>query len=110
MAVRLMQPEVEEMLLSLNPSREKASNTRKFGKPGVRKSKSLNVMSLSPFKESGIWWTKGRLGHGLGLVLARDKLPLLPATCRLATLIMLHAHSQAHRGGSDTCNRSRAFA
>ena len=70
----------------------------------------MNLASLSPFKHEGIWCTRGRYGSELGRILGPEQLPILPATSNLAKCIMHSAHSQAHRGGADTCFRSRSIA
>ena len=92
------QEEVDAMLADPPASRKKNSNKRK--KEPVKKRK-INFESLSPFKENGIWYTRGRFGNELGKIIGPEKLPILPNSCDLAHVIMSYAHSQAHRGGAD---------
>ena len=114
--IRLMQPEVKEMLDSshLPGNRRKlkkmrSADLKKEMTVGPRTYVStINMASLAPFKENGILYTQGRFGNDLGKILGPNKLPILPPTCRLAKLMMIASHNEAHRAGGDTCFRSRS--
>ena len=66
-----------------------------------------NIISLSAFKEGGIYYTRGRFGKQLNQILGSDKLPILSPTCELARLIMIKSHNFAHMSASDTATPSR---
>ena len=70
------------------------------------------LSSLSVFWESGVCYTRGRLGSlGAEAMLGTDKLVVLSAKCRLAHLIMVHSHSEDHRRDpGDALYRSRKHA
>ena len=107
--IMLMQPEVEVLLEGKTEGRRR--KTKKTEVCGDRSYQSVfNMASLAPFKEKGIFWTQGRFGNELGKILGPEKLAILPPTCRLATLIMISSHNEAHRAGGDTCFRSRSQA
>ena len=110
---KLMQPQVEELLGSKQTGRKRRRKqpTNANEVVGSRNYQStFNMASLAPFKEKGIFWTQGRFGNELGKVLGPIKLAILPPTCRLAQLLMIDSHNEAHRAGGDTCFRSRARA
>ena len=102
------QDEVNDFLNNPPPSKAKSRNRRKFDEE--KKTKRMNMESLAPFLHKNIWSTQGRFGSELGKVLGPERLAILPPTCRLSHIIMVTAHNQAHRGGADTCFRSRSFA
>ena len=102
------QDEVTEVLNSPPVNRSKNHGKRSTGK--LEKEKKINLASLSPFRHEGIWCTQGRYGSELGRVLGPERLPILPATSRLAVCIMNSAHGECHRGGADSCFRSRGIA
>ena len=77
---------------------------------GISYISTCNMASLSPFRQDGIWWTQGRFGLDLKRVLGPEKLAILPASSSLAFLMMVESHNEAHRGGGDTCFRSRTRA
>ena len=112
--IRLMQPEVEEMLGSKmvgTSRRRRVKDDDEKKTPGSRTYLStINMASLAPFTQLGISWTQGRFGNQLGKVLGPDKLAILPPGCRLSYLLMVASHQEAHRAGGDTCFRSRGRA
>ena len=71
--------------------------------PGEDDITTRNLLSLSPFLEEGVWYTRGHFGIGLARVLGQDKLTILSPTSELAWLEMIHAHQITHMGGPDTC-------
>lgn len=117
-ALLLMQPQVRKILDSEPTGKKSAKNppagartipreflARKI--PGETEVTHRNLISLSPFAEDGIYYTRGRFGKGLVRVLGQDKLAILPPTSELARLEMIRAHNLSHMGGADTCARSR---
>ena len=76
--------------------------------PGPKETK--NLVSLSAFREGGIFYTRGCFGKQLKRVLGSDKLPVLPPTCELARLLMIKSHCFAHMSANDTAARSRLDA
>ena len=94
------------LLLSQTDIREVLEGrTRLRKKPG-----SCDFSSMQPFKEEGIWYTRGRLGQALKRILGPDKLPILSSSSRLAFLQMEEAHCQNHMAGGDTLFRSRCLS
>ena len=117
-ALLLMQPQVRN-LLDAEPTGKKSAKNPPVGKRTIPKEflarqiaggdevTNRNMISLSPFAEDGIWYTRGRFGKGLVRILGQDKLAILPPTSELARLEMIRAHSLSHMGGADTSARSR---
>ena len=91
MMLLLSQPEVTEILTPSTGNRAPYS-------------------SLAPFLQSGVWYTRGRLGKALGKILGPDKLPVLPTSSRLSYLYMVKSHRENHGAQGDTLFRSRAYA
>ena len=107
-AFRVFQNEVNEVLQNPPPARQKSANRRKFR--NVEPSRKMAFESLAPFLKDGVWCTRGRFGSDLGKIIGPSELPILPPGCRLARLVMETAHAQSHRGGAETCFRSRNYA
>ena len=61
-----------------------------------------NLVSLSPFKEDGIYYMRGGFSKQLSQILGLDKLPILMPNSELARLIMIKSHNFAHMSASDT--------
>ena len=76
--------------------------------PGPKETE--NFVSLSTFKEGGVYYTRGCFGKQLNQVLGSDKLPVLLPTCELARLLMIKSHCFGHMSASDTAARSRLEA
>ena len=55
------------------------------------------LVSLSPFWEDGVLYTRGRLGSAGLTFLGPDKLPVLHPKSRLAVLILKASHEEDHR-------------
>ena len=66
--------------------------------------------SKGVFGSLGGWVTRGRLGKGIFSILGVHKLPILLPESRLAYLLMLQAHEEAHKGSKITLWRSRSKA
>ena len=104
----LSQPAVKRLLNSPPPVTSKKGSSGRKIKRGVSLGKGkMNMASLAPFMVDGIYYTRGRFGGQLKRVLGPDKLPILPATCRLAHLFMTQAHELTHSAGGETCFKSR---
>ena len=112
----LMQPQVKQMLDAKPVGKKKAKNLPKgarttptefLERPIAGTQQTSNLASISPFKEDGVYYTRGRFGKQLKRILGTDKLAILPPTCELAHLLMIKAHSTAHMAGLDTCARSK---
>ena len=116
--LQLSQPEVKQMFESPPSGKRKACKPHKnrrgvpaeLDKRKVSGPAILNLTSLVPFAEGGVYWTRGRFGKELSRVLGPDKLAVLPSSCRLSSLIMEESHGEFHMGGGDTCFRSRTRA
>ena len=115
----LMQPQVKNMLKLKPVGKVKAKNTQRgtstlpkefLDQPIPGPEETENLVSLSAFKEGGIYYTRGRFGKQLTQILGSDKLPILSPTCELARLIMIKSHNFAHMSASDTAARSHLEA
>ena len=67
-------------------------------------------MTLAPELSGGRWVTRGRMRRGLRPILGVKELLILLPSQRLAELIMMEAHEQAHDGVDGTLARSRSRA
>ena len=92
----LTQPEVE-LLMANPPTGNRMLKKRELGKAPNQPPKApltyvatMNLSSLCPFIENGIWYTQGRFDEQLGKILGPTKLPILPPTSRLALPFMEH--------------------
>ena len=66
------------------------------------------LVSLAPFWEGGVLYTRGRLGSAGMTYLGPDKLPVLHPKSRLAVLILKAAHEEDHkRTAAEAIFRSR---
>ena len=111
--LQLAQPDVKRLLDSSPTGTKRKSKVKKGLEQadGARTyTSTFNMASLAPFREEGIFYTQGRFGNDLGKILGPTKLAILPSTCRLAKLMMIASHEEAHRAGGDTCFRSRSRA
>ena len=111
----LMQPQVKVMLNLKPVGKTKAKNTQRgtstlpkefLDHPIPGPEETENLVSLSPFKEGGIYYTRGCFGKQLKCVLGSNKLPVLPPTWELARLLMIKSHCFAHMSASNTTARS----
>ena len=111
----LIQPQVKDLLNSKPVGKTKAKNTQKgtstlpkefLDRPTPGPEETENLVSLSAFREGGIFYTRGCFGKQLKRFLGSDKLPVLPPTCELARLLMIKGHCIAHMSASDTTARS----
>ena len=67
--------------------------------------------NLAPFWSGFVMYTRGRLGPNVARLLGPEKLPILSPDSRLAKLIMIKAHSEAHMWSpGDALFRSRKYA
>ena len=102
-------------MLKLKPvGKIKAKNTQRgmstlpkefLDRPILGSEETDNLVSLSPFKEGGIYYTRGRFGKQLSQILGSHKLPILTLTCELARLIMIKSHNFAHMSASNPAAR-----
>ena len=107
----LMQPHVKNMLKSKPVGKIKVINRQKgtwtlpkefLDRPIPGPEETKNLVSLSAFKEGGIYYTRVRFGKQLNGVLGSDKLHVLLPTCELARLLMIKSNCTTHMSANDT--------